>query len=246
VKRLFLIRRSAPSPTLELQTMNKTFESNKQFDQTASEILSQIIQHRRDVRGNRFLNDPIKEDDLKLILEAALHAPSVGFSQPWEFVLIKDPDTKQKITHSFNTENTKAKVHFSQSLDNDKQALYQSLKLEGIQESPLNLAVFYKPNKTPVLGQTSMPDMGRFSVVCAVQNMWLMARSLNIGMGWVSILNPSEVKSILKAPEDRELIAYLCVGYVDKFYDKPELEIRKWEARKNTEQVIIKEQYLSD
>jgi 5,6-dimethylbenzimidazole synthase len=223
--------------------MNKTFESNKQFDKTAQETLSLIIQHRRDVRGNRFLKDPIKDSDLKQILDAALHAPSVGFSQPWEFVLIKNPDTKQKITHSFQVENEKAKVHFSQSLDADKQALYQNLKLEGIEESPLNLAVFYKPHQAPVLGQTSMPDMGRFSVVCAVQNMWLMARSLNIGMGWVSILNPDDVKSILNTPDDRELIAYLCIGYVDKFYDKPELEIRKWEARKNTEQVIINEQY---
>ena len=111
---------------------------------------------------------------------------------------------------------------------------------------PKNSKALNKPNQTPVLGQTSMPDMGRFSVVCAVQNMWLMARSLNIGMGWVSILNPEDVKSILNAPQDRELIAYLCIGYVDKFYDKPELEIRKWEARKNAEQVIIKEQYAED
>lgn len=223
--------------------MNNTFDSNKQFDQAASNILSQIIQHRRDVRGNRFLKSEIKEGDLKQILDAALHAPSVGFSQPWEFVLIHNEDIKHKISQSFHRENEKAKETLSNSLDDEKQALYQSLKLEGIQESPLNLAVFYKPNNAPVLGQTSMPDMGRFSVVCAIQNMWLMARSLNIGMGWVSILNPDEVKSILNAPEDRELIAYLCLGYVDKFYDKPELEIRKWEARKKAEQVVIKEQY---
>ena len=223
--------------------MSKTYESNKQFDHSASEILSQIIQHRRDVRGNRFLSDPIKETDLKQILDAALHAPSVGFSQPWEFVLIKDQVTKNNVSQSFNVENNKAKSVLSHTLDDNKQALYQSLKLEGIEESPVNLAVFYKPSQTPVLGQTSMPDMGRFSVVCAVQNMWLMARSLNIGMGWVSILNPDEVKSILKAPLDRELIAYLCLGYVDKFYDKPELEIRQWEERKKAEQVIINEQY---
>ena len=223
--------------------MSKTYESNKQFDHSASEILSQIIQHRRDVRGNRFLSDLIKETDLKQILDAALHAPSVGFSQPWEFVLIKDQVTKNNVSQSFNVENNKAKSVLSHTLDDNKQALYQSLKLEGIEESPVNLAVFYKPSQTPVLGQTSMPDMGRFSVVCAVQNMWLMARSLNIGMGWVSILNPDEVKSILKAPVDRELIAYLCLGYVDKFYDKPELEIRQWEERKKAEQVIINEQY---
>ncbi|EAQ64541.1 Putative oxidoreductase NAD protein [Marinomonas sp. MED121] len=226
--------------------MTARFESNKQFDAEASDLLSQIIQYRRDVRGNRFLPTPIEDSALKQILDAALHAPSVGFSQPWEFVLIKDKATKHKIRESFNTENDKAKDTLSHSLDKDKQTQYQGLKLEGIEESPLNLAVFYKPSKQPVLGQTSMPDMGRFSVVCAVQNMWLMARSLNIGMGWVSILNPDDVKAILKAPKDRELIAYLCVGYVDKFYDKPELELQKWEARKNAEQVIIKEQYLND
>ena len=110
-------------------------------------------------------------------------------------------------------------------------------------QSPLNIAIFYNPKKGPVLGQTSMPEMGRYSVVCAVQNMWLMARSLNIGIGWVSILNPEHVKTVLNAPKDRELIAYLCVGYVDKFYDKPELETLEWETRKQAQQVILNGSY---
>ena len=88
-----------------------------------------------------------------------------------------------------------------------------------------------------------MPDMGSYSVVCAIQNMWLKARSLNIGMGWVSILDPIKVKSILNAPADRELIAYLCLGKVDKFYDKPELETLKWQEKKTPQQVIYSDSY---
>lgn len=218
-------------------------DANILFDQQASELLEQIIRHRRDVRGNRFLNTPIQKEHLDKILQAALHAPSVGFSQPWEFVLIKDKNTKQQVAQSFQTENDKAKQIFASTEEEERQALYQSLKLEGIYESPLNIAVLYKPQKNPVLGQTSMADMGRFSVVCAVQNMWLMARSLNIGMGWVSILNPEKVKAAINAPVDRELIAYLCVGYVDQFYNKPELETLKWEQRRKKEQVIFEENY---
>ena len=90
-----------------------------------------------------------------------------------------------------------------------------------------------------------MPEMGRYSVVCAIQNMWLCARSLNIGMGWVSILDPEKVKQILNAPQERELIAYLCVGKVDRFYDQPELETLQWQQRKQAEQVIFSEGFTS-
>jgi len=217
--------------------------NNKLFNNDDSNILEQIIRHRRDVRGNRFLPTSIKPEHLEKILHAALHAPSVGFSQPWEFVLIENKETKQHVAQSFQQENEKAKETFLNTKDDKQKALYQSLKLEGIHESPLNLAVFYNPKNGPVLGQTSMPDMGRFSVVCAIQNMWLMARSLNIGIGWVSILDPDKVKSLINAPEDRELIAYLCIGYVDKFHDKPELETLEWEQRRSAQQVVFTEKY---
>jgi len=216
-----------------------TIDQNRQFDSSESDILNQILNARRDVRGNRFLSTPIPQAELDKIFSAALSAPSVGFSQPWEFVTIEDIAIRQKVANSFTLENKKAAALF----EAEKLDQYQQLKLEGILQSPLNIAVFYNPQKGPILGQTSMPDMGRYSVVCAIQNMWLMARSLNIGMGWVSILDPERVKNIIKAPQDRELIAYLCVGYVDKFYDKPELETLEWQARKKTEQVILKESY---
>lgn len=203
------------------------------------ETLEQIILARRDVRGNRFLNTPISKEHLDKILFAGVNAPSVGFSQPWEFVIIKDLKIRNKIKDSFFEENEKAKTLF----EGKKADAYTQLKLEGIVESALNIAVFYKPSEHPVLGQTSMKEAGVYSVVCAIQNMWLMARALNVGLGWVSILNENNVKTILNAPDDRQLIGYLCLGHVDKFYENPELERLKWEKRKNINDVVIKECY---
>ncbi|WP_299710911.1 5,6-dimethylbenzimidazole synthase [uncultured Tenacibaculum sp.] len=214
-------------------------ETQRFFNEEEQQILEEILLHRRDVRGNYFKKDPISEEDVDRILQAALAAPSVGFSQPWEFVIIYDKKTKDAIRGSFQEENEKAIAQFS----DEKQQKYIRLKLEGITESPLNIAVFYKPTKEPVLGQTSMPNMGKYSVVCAIQNMWLMARSLNIGMGWVSILDPEKVKDILNSPKENQLIGYLCFGYTDKFYNKPELEIKKWDYKKLQHEVVIQEKY---
>ena len=219
---------------------------NKQFSESESDLLSEIMAARRDVRGNRFLTEALDPDDVDKIFAAALMAPSVGFSQPWEFVSITQADTRQQIADSFFVENEKAKALFrAGNYQAGQLEQYEQLKLEGIIEAPLNVAVFYNPQKGPVLGQTSMPEMGRYSVVCAVQNMWLKARSLNIGIGWVSILDPEKVKHILHAPQDRELIAYLCIGKVDKLYDQPELEMLQWQQRKKAEQVILTERFYT-
>lgn len=203
------------------------------------ETLEQIILARRDVRGNRFIHTPIVQEDLDKILFAGVNAPSVGFSQPWEFVVVKDLKTRNKIKDSFSEENEKGKQLFK----GKKEDVYTQLKLEGIVESALNIAVFYKPSEHPILGQTTMKEAGVYSVVCAIQNMWLMARVLNVGLGWVSILNPETIKTILNAPKDRQLIGYLCLGHVDKFYKNPELESLQWEKRKNINDVLIKERY---
>jgi 5,6-dimethylbenzimidazole synthase len=203
------------------------------------DTLEKIILSRRDVRGNRFIDKSVSEEDLEKILFAGVNAPSVGFSQPWEFVIIKDKEVRNKIKDSFFEENEKAKENFN----GEKSGAYTALKLEGITESALNIAVFYKPSDHPVLGQTTMKEAGVYSVVCAIQNMWLMARALSIGLGWVSILDPDKVKRILNAPEDRQLIGYLCLGHVDVFYENPELETLKWEKRKKIQEVVITEKY---
>ncbi len=212
------------------------------FSPEDAEQLRRIMAARRDVRGNRFLDRPIDDSILEQILNAASMAPSVGFSQPWEFVMVKSPHTRQAIVDSFDRVNQIARDQFQ----DEKQAKYARLKLEGIHEAPVNIAVFYRPSKLPVLGQTSMEETGRYSVVCAVQNMWLMARALNIGMGWVSILEPEAVKQALNAPDDAELVAYLCFGYVSEFLDQPELEKIRWAARKPLSECILNERYTDD
>lgn len=213
----------------------------KTFSESEAKILEEIILHRRDVRGNRFLQTPISDIAIEKIIYAGLNGPSVGFSQPWEFVIIKDSLTKEQIRKSFDEENIRAVNLFEQ--EGDKSEKYKQLKLEGIMESPINIAVFYKPSESLVLGQTSIKEVGLYSVVCAIQNMWLMARALNIGMGWVSILDPEKVKSILNAPEKNQLVAYLCIGNVEEFLEKPELETLQWENRKLMAEVVINGKY---
>lgn len=219
--------------------MNHKLNPMSKFTSEDIETLENIILSRRDVRGNRFINKDISKGDLEKILFAGVNAPSVGFSQPWEFVVVKDAAIRNEIRQSFFEENEKAADLF----EGKKGDAYTQLKLEGISESALNIAVFYKPKNHPVLGQTAMKEAGVFSVVCAIQNMWLMARALGVGLGWVSILDPNKVKAILNAPEDRQLIGYLCLGHVDYFYENPELEKLKWEKRKTIDEVLIYNRY---
>ena len=209
------------------------------FSKKERELLENIMLLRRDVRGNNFLSTPVSNQDLQHILQSAAMAPSVGFSQPWRFVIVRDSSVKQQITDCFDTENMKAAHLFT----NERQRQYMSLKLEGIMEAPINIAVYYQSSEQPVLGQTSMPEMGEYSVVCAVQNMWLMARALNLGIGWVSILNPSKVNQVLKAPPEHKLVAYLCLGHVKQHLSEPELETLAWEKRKQLATLVFDENF---
>lgn len=213
--------------------------SGKQFTENERVLFESLLLHRRDVRGNRFLKTPIEQRELDTILNAAALSPSVGLSQPWDIVVIRNEQTKKSVADVFEVENTKAQGLFK----NEKNAEYAKLKLEGILQAPVNMAVFYKPSSEPVLGQTSMPDMGEYSVVCAIQNMWLMARALNIGMGWVSILDPDKINDILGVPSESKLIGYLCLGHVTEFLDTPELELLKWKSRKPMTQMIHQERF---
>ena len=188
---------------------------NKTFTQAEQASLEEVMRHRRDVRGNNFLSDDISDDKLQKI--------------------------KQSIHANFSAENEAAKAKF----DGQRGDLYQKLKLEGILEAPVNIAVFYQSSNAPVLGQTRMPEVGEYSVVCAIQNMWLMARAMNIGIGWVSIIDPEYVKAQFNAPESHKLIAYLCVGYVKEFYSEPELERLNWAKKKQLESAIVFDSYSS-
>jgi len=203
------------------------------FNDSDTQKLLEIMKARRDVRGNRFVNTEIESEKLEMILKAGISAPSVGYSQPWKFVVIKDENIKENILKNFEDENDKAKEIFK-----DKE-LYTKLKLEGIKEAPINIAVLYESEDEDILGSTSMKQMGEYSVVCAVQNMWLMSRALNIGLGWVSILDEKKVLKELDAGKNSKLIAYLCLGYVDKFYEESELKTLGWKDEKLLDECVI-------
>ena len=191
-----------------------------------------IIKSRRDVRGNNFLSKKISKKNINTIIKAGLDAPSVGYSQPWHFVIIKKQSIKNKIYKNFKKEYNNSKQYFK-----DK-PLYEKLKLEGIKETPINIAVYCKKDSQKVLGATSQKNMQKYSVVCAIQNMWLVARALNIGIGWVSILKPKKVNEILNIPKDYKLIGYLCLGYTKEFYKTPELKKLKWKRKKLYKDVV--------
>jgi len=198
------------------------------------------IYSRRDVRSH-FTSRSIKDDVLSRILNAAHHAPSVGFSQPWNFILIKDITTKKKIKDSFEEEKNRS----SKLVEEPKRTKYLSFKLEGILESPINLCVTYDPSKFGpfVIGRSSIPEAGLYSVCCAIQNLWLAARTEGVGLGWVSILSNDTLKEVLELPEHVVPIAYLCLGYVDEFAQKPDLETAGWLPRLDLKDVVYFEKW---
>ncbi len=198
------------------------------------------IYSRRDVRSH-FTSKPIENEILSKILNAAHHAPSVGFSQPWNFILIKNNSTKKKIKESFEIEKNRS----SQLVEEPKRSKYLSFKLEGILEAPINLCVTYDPSKFGpfVIGRTSIPEAGLYSVCCAIQNLWLAARTEGIGLGWVSILSNDTLKDVLGLPEHVVPIAYLCLGYVDEFAGKPDLEKAGWLPRLELNDVVFFEKW---
>ncbi|KKM82656.1 hypothetical protein LCGC14_1317380 [marine sediment metagenome] len=213
---------------------------DKDFSKEEKDGLYKAIFSRRDVRSH-FTSKSIDEEILTRILKAAHHAPSVGFSQPWNFILIKDEDTKKKIKESFERERELS----SDMVKEPRKSKYLSFKLEGILDSPVNLCVTYDPSKFGpfVIGRTSIPDTGIYSVCCAVQNLWLAARTEGIGVGWVSILSNDVLKNVLNLPDYVTPIAYLCLGYVEKFAEKPDLEQAGWLPRLNLKDVVYYEKW---
>ncbi len=199
--------------------------------------LYKAIFSRRDIRTH-FIRKEIPAEVLARILHAAHHAPSVGFSQPWNFILIKDKEIRQRVKDSFTREREKS-IYMLEG-DKTKQRLYTSLKLEGILESDINICVTYDPTRFGpfVLGRTSIAETGVYSVCCAIQNLWLAARAEGVGIGWVSILANDDLQKILSLPSLVRPIAYLCLGYVSEFADKPDLETAGWLGRMRLEEVV--------
>lgn len=213
---------------------------NEKFSDEEKNGLYKAIYSRRDVRSH-FTSDPIEDEVLTRILNAAHHAPSVGFSQPWNFILIKDNETRNKIKESFEIERKRS----SKLVDEPKRSKYLSFKLEGILDSPVNVCVTYDPSRFGpfVIGRSSIPDTGLYSVCCAIQNLWLAARTEGIGLGWVSILSNEILKKQLQLPEHILPIAYLCLGHVNEFAKKPDLETAGWLDRLELKDVVFYEKW---
>jgi 5,6-dimethylbenzimidazole synthase len=210
------------------------------FNDDERQGLYKTVFNRRDVRG-QFKPDPIPDDVLSRILYAAHHAPSVGFMQPWNFVVVRSDDVKKRVHSAFVEANEDAANQF----DSEKSKKYRSLKLEGILESPINICITCDRSRTGpvVIGRTSIKTMDLYSSVCAVQNFWLAARAEGVGVGWVSIIQQKALQDALGIPKDIVPIAYLCVGYVSHFYDKPELETAGWLKRTPLDDLLYFDQW---
>lgn len=205
--------------------------SSLPFSHDQLQGLYRAIYERRDVRS-QFLPEPIPVEVLARLLHAAHHAPSVGFMQPWDFIVIDDPAIKMRVKALFDIANGQAAERFADEAD-EKAALYRRLKLEGILESPINLCITCDRSRggPTVLGRTSILEMDLFSACLAVQNLWLAARAEGIGIGWVSIFDNDELARTLGLPDHVYPLAYLCIGYVSEFLPEPELQAKGWRQR---------------
>jgi 5,6-dimethylbenzimidazole synthase len=222
-----------------------TREANKtpaigEFTEAEKTGLYKAIYERRDVR-DRFLPTPIPEAVLHKLLDAAHHAGSVGFMQPWSFIVIRSTEVKGAVKALFDRANRDAKEVF----EGERRELYSKLKLEGIREAPINLCITCDPtrNGPHVLGRNTIRETDVFSTCCAIQNLWLAARAEGVGVGWVSIIDPAELRALLQIPSPVSLVAYLCLGYVSEFLPRPQLETSGWLPRIPLEDLVFDERW---
>jgi 5,6-dimethylbenzimidazole synthase len=198
------------------------------------------IYERRDVRS-RFVAAPLPDEVLARILDAAHHAPSVGFMQPWEFIVITDALVRRAVRQQFEDTNTRAAASYV----GERRDLYDRLKLEAIEDAAVNLCVTCDPTiaRGHGLGRQTMPETAMYSAVCAIQNCWLAARAEDVGVGWVSIVEADALRRILAIPDHILIVGYLCLGYVSGFDAEPELKTKGWEHRVPLADVIHFDQY---
>jgi len=217
---------------------NNRKKARHEFSRGEKSGLYKAILKRRDVRG-QFEPHPIPDSILARILNAAHHAGSVGFMQPWNFILIKDEQVKRQVKAVFEKANTTAAQVYEEPL----RSKYLSMKLEGVLEAPLNICVTCDPTRggPHVLGRHTIPQTDIYSTCCAIQNLWLAARVEGLGVGWVSILSRERLKEILRLPPHVSPVAYLCIGYPERFEPMPELEKVGWLKRLPLGEIVLSE-----
>ncbi len=198
-----------------------------EFGQTFRDQLAELFAWRRDVR--RFRPGPVAPELIRHLLDQTGLAPSVGLSEPWRFVMVESAQARAAALANFEAANAEALQGYS----GDRHKLYASLKLSGMREAPVQIAIFCDEATAQGagLGAQTMPEMRRYSVVCAVMQLWLAARAEGLGAGWVSILDPDRLSASLGVPDDWRLIAYLCLGWPEEEHCDAELERAGWEDR---------------
>ncbi len=198
------------------------------FSDAFQSDLETLMRWRRDVR--RFRSDPVDEALLRQCLDAMLLAPSVGLSEPWRVIRVESAAARNAALTNYQSTNADALAGYC----GDKAEIYAGLKLSGMQEAPVQLAIFCD-EETPKgsgLGAGTMPEMRRYSVVAAIMLLWLAARARGLGLGWVSILDPDRLCRDLAVPESYALVGYFCLGWPEEVADSPELEGTGWETRR--------------
>lgn len=208
---------------------------NDLITETEKTAVYKTIYGRRDIRG-LFKPEPIPSETLARILLAAHHAGSVGYMQPWNFIVVEDRALREKVREAFLEERALAAERF----EPERKKRYLSFKLEGILEAPVNLVVTSDPTRfgPEVIGRHSMPETDVYSTCCAVQNLWLAARAENIGVGWVSIFKREALHSLFRIPPHITIVAYLCLGFVTHFPEKPDLERAGWGKRLSLDRFV--------
>lgn len=210
------------------------------FAPAEREAIFKVMRNRRDIR--HFRPEPIPDEVLRRILEMAHLAPSVGFMQPWNFLLLTSSEFRRQVMALFEQANTRERERID---DPQRRDIYSRLKLEGILEAPLNIAVTCDRRRDApfVLGRAPMPQTDLFSTCLAIQNLWLAARAEGVGVGWVSILDQPAIERLLHLPEGVQLVAYLCVGYPREFRPRPMLEEVGWKQRQPLGELVYQEQW---
>jgi len=207
------------------------------FSQAERDAVYRTIFSRRDMR--HFRNDPIDEDIMQRLFTAAHAAPSVGFMQPWRFIRISDGDTRRALHDIVDSEREKTQLALGERGNE-----FSRLKVEGVLDCAEVLVVTLCEQRDQyIFGRRTLPEMDICSCACAIQNLWLAARCENIGVGWVSLFDPEQVKQLLGMPNDAHPLAILCIGHVDAFYDAPMLEQEGWDTRRQLDQLVMRDRW---
>ena len=238
-------RYARPVPTIgdtSSAAQRRVDPSGWAMGEAVTEALAAVVAGRRDIR--RYRPDAVPDELITAVLEAGHRAPSVGHSQPWRFIVVTDPATRDRAAAMAD----RARVDQAAHLASERAARMLDLKLEGLREAPVGVVVACD-RRTPamgVLGRATFPDADLWSCATAIENMWLTARAHGLGMGWVTLFDPDELADLLGLPEGVVTLGWLCLGWPDERPPSPGLERAAWSKKMPLEQVVLHERWPAD